>query len=571
MILSDLSVTRPVLAAVLALLMIAFGLVAFDRLPLREYPDIDPPVVSIETIYPGAAANVVETRITQLIEDRISGVEGINTIESVSEDGRSAITIEFDINRDIDGAANDIRDRVSGVLDQLPVEADPPDIQKVDSNEDVIMWLNLASDRMTVPELSDYARRYLVDRFSVIDGVARVRVGGSQTFAMRIWIDRNELAARGLTVSDIERALRAENVELPAGSVESRTRQFSVRVERAFNNAEQFARLVIKRGDDGYLVRLGDVARVERGTEEDRTFFRGNGVPMVGLGIIKQSTANTIAVADAAKKEMALINSSLPESMQIRQSYDTSVFIKGAISEVYTTLGIATALVILVIFLFLGSVRAMLIPAVTVPISLVATFLVLWILGFSVNILTLLALVLAIGLVVDDAIVVLENVHRRMEQYGESRLVAAYRGARQVGFAVLATTVVLIAVFVPIAFMEGDVGRLFTEFALTMAAAVSFSTILALSLSPMLASKILPQEHSRASLSKGVDWVFQKVRHAYIAALQFFLRFKILVVLLFVATLSGAAWMFQHIPQEYAPKEDRGAFFVLVNGPEGAS
>ncbi|KPJ90669.1 MAG: multidrug transporter AcrB, partial [Gammaproteobacteria bacterium SG8_11] len=571
MILSDLSVTRPVLAAVLALLMIAFGLVAFDRLPLREYPDIDPPVVSIETIYPGAAANVVETRITQLIEDRISGVEGINTIESVSEDGRSAITIEFDINRDIDGAANDIRDRVSGILDQLPVEADPPDIQKVDSNEDVIMWLNLVSDRMTVPELTDYARRYLVDRFSVLDGVARVRVGGSQTFAMRVWIDRNELAARGLTVSDIEGALRAENVELPAGSVESRTRQFSVRVDRAFNNAQQFARLVIKRGDDGHLVRLGDVARVEKGTEEDRTFFRGNGIPMVGLGIIKQSTANTIAVADAAKKEMALVNPTLPEGMEIRQSYDTSVFVKGAISEVYTTLGIATGLVILVIFLFLGSVRAMLIPAVTVPVSLIATFLVLWILGFSVNILTLLALVLAIGLVVDDAIVVLENVHRRMEQYGESRLVAAYRGARQVGFAVLATTVVLIAVFVPIAFMEGDVGRLFSEFAMTMAAAVFFSTILALSLSPMLASKILPEEHSRASLSKGVDWVFQKVRHAYIAALRFFLQFKILVVLLFAATLGGAAWLFQHIPQEYAPKEDRGAFFVLVNGPEGAS
>jgi len=570
-ILSDVSVTRPILAAVLSLLLIAFGLVAFDRLPLREYPDIDPPVVSVETVYPGAAANVVETRITRLIEDRISGVEGIQTIESVSEDGRSAITIEFDIGRDIDGAANDVRDRVSRILDELPPEAEPPEIQKVDSNEDVIMWLNLTSDRMTVPELTDYARRYLVDRFSVLDGVARVRVGGNQTYAMRVWIDRNALAARGLTVADVESALRAENVELPAGSVESRSRQFSVRTERAFSTPEQFARLVIARGEGGYLVRLGDVARVERGTEEDRTFFRGNGVPMVGIGIVRQSVANTIAVADAAKAEMERINQGLPEGMEIRQSYDTSVFIKEAIKEVYKTLGIAIALVILVIFLFLGSVRAMLVPAVTVPVSLIATFTVLLALGFSINILTLLALVLAIGLVVDDAIVVLENVHRRMEQYGETRLVAAFRGTRQVGFAVVATTVVLVAVFVPIAFLQGDVGRLFSEFALTMAAAVSFSTFVALSLSPMLASKILPQDHRRASLSSGIDWVFGRVRRGYGAALRFFLRHRLVMLLIFLGVLAGALWLFKQIPQEYAPKEDRGAFYVLVNGPEGAS
>ncbi|MFZ0788229.1 MAG: efflux RND transporter permease subunit [Chromatiaceae bacterium] len=571
MILSDISVTRPVLAAVLSLLLIAFGLVAFERLPLREYPDIDPPVVSVETRYPGASANVVETRITQLIEDRISGVEGIRTIESVSEDGRSAITIQFAVGRDIDGAANDVRDRVSGILDQLPEEADPPDIQKVDSNEDVIMWLNLVSERMTVPELTDYARRNLVDRFSVLDGVARVRVGGDQTYAMRIWLDRNALASRGLTVADVESALRAENLELPAGSVESLSRQFSVRVDRAFATPEQFARLVLGRGVDGYLVRLGDVARVERGTEENRTFFRGNGVPMVGLGIIKQSTANTIAVADAAKAEMARVNPTLPEGMEIKQSYDTSVFVKGAIREVYKTLGIAIALVVLVIFLFLGSVRAMLVPAVTVPVSIIATFSVLLALGFSINILTLLALVLAIGLVVDDAIVVLENVHRRMEQYGETRLVASFRGTRQVGFAVVATSIVLVAVFVPIAFLQGDVGRLFAEFALTMAAAVAFSTFVALTLSPMLASKILPQDHRKAGLSHAVDWVFARVRRGYLTLLRLLLSARWLVVLIFAGTLAGAWWLFQQIPQEYAPKEDRGAFFVLVDGPEGAS
>jgi multidrug efflux pump len=571
MILSDVSVTRPVFASVLSLLLIAFGLVAFERLPLREYPDIDPPVVSIETIYPGAAANVVETRITQLIEDRISGVEGIRYIESSSEDGRSAITVEFDVARDIDGAANDIRDRVSTVLADLPDEADPPEIQKVDSNEDVIMWLNLVSDRMTVPELSDYARRYLVDRFSVLDGVARVRVGGGQTFAMRVWLDRRELAARGLTVSDVENALRAENLELPAGSIDSLDRQFTVRLARSFRTAEDFSRLVLLRGDDGYLVRLGDVARVEKGSEEDRTFFRGNGVPMVGIGIIKQSTANTIAVADAAKAEMARINPTLPEGMQIKQSYDTSVFVKGAITEVYKTLGVAIALVILVIFLFLGSARATLVPAVTVPVSLIASFLVLWLLGYTINMLTLLALVLAIGLVVDDAIVVLENIHRRMEQYGETRLVAAFRGTRQVAFAVIATTLVLVAVFVPIAFLQGDVGRLFSEFALTMAAAVGFSSFVALSLSPMLASKFLPRETGRAGLTHAIDAGFGHVRNAYHWLLLRALRHKWVMGLVFTGVLGGSYWLFEEVPDEYAPKEDRGAFFVLVNGPEGAS
>jgi len=571
MILSDISITRPVLAAVLSLLLIAFGLLSFDRLPLREYPDIDPPVVSVETTYPGAAANVVETRITELIEDRIAGVEGIRFIDSKSEDGRSVINVEFSINRDVDAAANDIRDRVSGVLDDLPDEADPPEIQKVDTNEDVIMWLNLASEHMSVPELTDYATRYLVDRFSVLQGVARVRIGGGQIYAMRIWLDRRELAARGLTVADVEAALRAENLELPAGSIDSGMRQFTVRIKRNFRTADDFAQLVLARGSDGYLVRLGDVARVERGAAEDRLFFRGNGVPMVGIGIIKQSTANTLAVARAAKSEMRRLNQTLPDGMAIKQSYDSSVFVEGAIREVFKTLGIAILLVILVIYLFLGGVRAMLVPAVTVPVSLIATFSVLLVLDFSINILTLLALVLAIGLVVDDAIVVLENIHRRMEEYGETRLVAAFRGTRQVGFAVIATTVVLVAVFVPIAFLQGDLGRLFSEFALTMAAAVSFSSIVALSLSAMLASKILPPVERQGRVSILVDRSFQRVRSGYLKLLRGALRHAWITGLVFVAILGASAWLLQVIPDEYTPKEDRGVFYLMVTGPEGAS
>jgi multidrug efflux pump len=571
MILSDLSVKRPVFAAVMSLLLIAFGLVSFDRLALREYPDIDPPLVTVSTTYPGAAASVVENRITELIEDRISGVEGIRFISSVSEDGRSRITIEFDVDRDVDAAANDIRDRVAAILDDLPVEAEPPDIRKEDSNEDVVMWLNLQGAGMSIPELSDYARRHLVDRFSVLDGVARVRVGGGRVYAMRIWLDRSALAARNLTVTDVEAALRAENLELPAGSIDSEERQFTVRTERTFTNADDFSRLVLARGEDGYLVRLGDVARVERGTVEDRLFFRGNGVPMVGIGITKQATANTLAVAEAAKAEKDRINATLPEGMAIKQSYDSSVFIEGAIREVYKTLLIAIVMVISVIYLFLGSARAMLVPAVTVPVSLIATSMVLLTLDFSLNILTLLALVLAIGLVVDDAIVVLENIHRRMETHGETRLVAAFRGTRQVGFAVIATTVALVAVFVPIAFLQGDIGHLFSEFALTMAAAVAFSSFVALSLSPMLASKILPRGADRSRLSLLVDRAFNKVREGYHVLLQGLLRKAWLVGVVFAGMLGGSLWLFDHLPSEYSPKEDRGVFYLMVTGPEGSS
>ncbi|HCS66187.1 MAG TPA: multidrug transporter AcrB, partial [Cellvibrio sp.] len=387
MMLSDISIKRPVFASVISILLIAFGIVAFDRLTLREYPNIDPPVVSIRTNYPGAAASIVETRITKVIEDRISGVEGIRFIESSSENGISNIVVQFDTGQDMDSAANDIRDRVNGALGNLPVEADPPEVQKVSSDEDVIIWFNFAGENMTMPELSDYAQRYLIDRFSVIDGVARVRIGGEMRYAMRLWLDRRELAARNLTVNDVEAALRAENVELPAGSIESLERQFTVRMARSYRTVDEFSQLVIKRGDDGHLIRLGDVSKVEKGTEEDRTLFRGNGVTQVGIGIVKQSTANTIDVARGAKLERDKINAILPDGMRLEDSYDSSVFIERAIHEVYITLSIAIALVVLVIYLFLGSVRAMLVPAVAVPVSIIATFTVLAVLGFSVNML----------------------------------------------------------------------------------------------------------------------------------------------------------------------------------------
>jgi multidrug efflux pump len=575
MLLSDTSIKRPVFASVLALIIIVFGIVAFTRLALREYPDIDPPVVSISTSYPGASASVVETRITQIIEDRIAGVEGVRFINSRSSDGRSNISIEFRVDRDIESAANDVRDRVSGVVDLLPEEADPPEVEKADADDDVILWLNLASEKLATPELTDYANRYLVDRFSALDGVARVQVGGARDYAMRIWIDRRALAARGLTVSDIERALRSENIEAPAGNLEAGDVYYTMRIDRAFRTVEDFGGLVIAQGE-GYLVRLGDVARVERGTVDDRTTFRGNGQPMVGLGIVKQSTANTVDVAAAAKALADELNTTLPDGMQIYRAFDSSVFIEASIREVWLTLGIAVVLVTVIIFLFLGSFRSTIIPAVTVPVSVIGAFIILYALGLSLNLLTLLALVLAIGLIVDDAIVVLENIHRRMEEFGETPLVAAYNGTRQVGFAVVATTLVLMAVFVPITFMQGNTGRLFTEFAVAIAGSIAISGFVALSLSPMLASKILkPPAEERSGplggLSRAVDIIFDRIKAFYSVVFDLVVKSPIFLIAGLLAAFGSIWFLFQTLGQEYTPREDRGSFFVTVRGPEGAS
>ncbi|WP_345846250.1 efflux RND transporter permease subunit [Shewanella algae] len=570
MILTDISVKRPVFASVISLLLIAFGLVSFGKLPLREYPDIDPPIVSIDTSYRGASASVVESRITQLIEDRISGVEGIRHIDSSSTDGRSSVVLEFDVDRDIEAAANDVRDRIAGLLDNLPEEADPPEVQKANGGDEVIMWLNLVSDQMTTLQLTDYARRYLTDRFSVIDGVANMRVGGGKVYAMRVWIDRQALAARNLTVADVEAALRSENVELPAGSIESKERHFTVRLERSFRTAEDFANLVLTQGGDGYLVKLGDVARVEIGSEEERIMFRGNGEAMIGLGVSKQSTANTLEVARAVNQLVDEINPTLPQGMEIKRSYDSSVFIEASIDEVYQTLFIAIILVIIVIYLFLGSVRAMLIPALTVPVSLLATFIVLYALGYTINLLTLLAMILAIGMVVDDAIVMLENIHRRIEE-GDSPLKAAFLGAREVAFAVIATTAVLVAVFMPITFLDGDLGKLFKEFAVTMSAAVLFSSIVALTLSPMMCSKLLKPASQDTWLMRQVDKGMNALAGFYSRSLTGAMKHPLLVSLLVVAALGASAYMVKLIPQEFAPEEDRGSMFLMVNGPEGAS
>lgn len=570
MLISDLSVKHPVLAIVLSLLLVAFGFIALERLALREYPDVDPPVVSVETAYSGAASKTVENRITKVLEKQISGIAGIRYIESKSIDGLSTITIEFNTQRNIDAAANDVRERVSRAVSSLPSGANPPEIFKVDSNNNVIMWLNLTSDRMNALQLTDYAERHLIDKLSVIDGVARVRIGGAKRYAMRIWLNRKAMAARNVTVSDIEKALAQNNLELPAGRIESQQREFPIWVARNFNTQQDFSNLVIRRESNGHLLRLGEVAQVSLGPENHRTELRGNRINMVGLGVVKQSRANTLSVAKLVQAEISRLQSTLPKGMQIVQSYDTSVFIDAAIKEVYKTFAIALVLVVLVIFLFLGNLRSIFIPFVTIPISLIATFIILYAMDYSLNLLTLLALVLAIGLVVDDAIVVLENINRRIG-LGEHPLLASYHGTRQVGFAVVATTLVLLAVFLPIALLEGSVGRLFTEFAFTISAAVIFSTIVALTLSPVMCSFILKSSMQHKTMTHYLDLTLARVNAVYRSLLLQCLKHgQWLIVGLLVIAAAGV-WLFHRLPQELIPEEDRGAFFVIVKGPEGAS
>ncbi len=569
--LSDISIERPVFATVLSLLLIVLGVMSYTRLTLRELPAIDPPVVSVDVSYPGASAGVVETRITQVLEDALAGIEGIESLQSRSVNGRASVTIEFTLDRDIEAAANDVRDAVSRVADRMPEEADPAEVEKADSDSEVIMWLNMSSTRMDTLQLTDYADRYVVDRLSALNGVSQVRVGGQQRYAMRIWLDRDALAARGLTASDVETALRAENVELPAGRIESENRDFTLRVERTYLKPEDFAQIPLGKGTDGYVVRLGDVARAELESAERRAYFRSNGTPNVGLGIVKTSTANSLDVAVAARAEAEQIQKNLPEGTAIFVAFDSTIFIEAAVERVWATLFEAIALVLLVIWLFLGSVRAAIIPAVTVPVCLIAAFIALYAFDFSINLLTLLALVLCIGLVVDDAIVVLENIQRRAD-LGEPSLVAAKRGTKQVAFAVISTTAVLVAVFLPIGFLEGNTGRLFRELSVALAAAVAISALVALTLTPMMSSKLV-RPHASNKPNRLHGWVskqLERVSRGYRNLLERTIRRVWMFGALMIVALVASVLLFKFVPSELAPPEDRGVFFASVVGPEGA-
>jgi multidrug efflux pump len=563
----ELCIKRPVFAIVISLLIVAFGVLSYASMPMRELPDIDPPVVSIESDYPGAAASVVETRITQPIENAIAGIEGIDTISSNSRDGSASVNITFRLSRDIEAAANDVRNAVARIIDNLPEEADPPQVQKAESDSAPIMFLNMTSKTMSRMQLTDYAERYIVDRLTTVDGISRANAFG-ESRALRIWIDRDALAARGLTIADIETALRAENLELPAGRLESDTRNLTIRIARGYNTAKDFGELVVRRTDDGTLIRLADVAKVEIAKRDFRTDFRGNGQSQVGIGIFKQSTANQLAVARDIRKEVDLIRANLPEETELVIAVDYSVFIEHSVTEVFITLSITGVLVFLVIYLFLGDFRAAIIPALTVPVCLLGAMILLNVFGASINLVTLLALVLAIGLVVDDAIVVLENVQRRVDE-GEPALLAGINGTRQVAFAVIATTAVLIAVFVPIVFLEGSTGRLFSELGIALGSAVALSSLIALTLCAMMCSQLLKPVTRETALSRSVQGTTSWIAGKYRRMLQASLDTPATVIGILVASTAGGYLLFQIVPAEIAPAEDRGIFDIGVSMAEG--
>jgi multidrug efflux pump len=569
LILSDVSIRRPVFATVMSLVIVLLGLVSYQRLTVREYPNIDPPVVTVETTYRGASAAIIETQVTQVLEDSLSGIEGIDYLTSINRQETSQISIRFKLNRDPDAAAADVRDRVGRVRGRLPDEIEEPVIQRVEADAQPIIYLAFFSDRHSPMEITDYADRFVKDRLQTLPGVAQIRIFGERRYSMRIWLDPERLAAYSLTPQDVEDALRRQNVEVPAGRLESTQREFTVLSETDIQTAEQFGKLVLKDAN-GYLVRLSDVGRAEIGAQDERRIVRFNGQTAIAMGVIKQATANPLDVSNAVRAELPMISDSIPDGMQIRVAHDKSVFIDESVKNVYITIAEAVVLVVLIIFFFIRSLRATLIPLVTIPVSLIGAFALMYALSFTINTLTLLSLVLAIGLVVDDAIVMLENIFRHVEE-GKEPKEAAFIGSREIGFAVISMTLTLAAVYVPIGFMGGTTGKLFTEFAWTLAGAVLVSGFVALSLTPMMSAKLLRRDVKHGALYNAIEWVLRRMTNGYKLLLGLALSARPVVILIGLAVAGSSYFLFNNLKSELAPYEDQGTVVTVFMGPEGAT
>ena len=569
MFLTDLSIKRPVVASVMSLVLVIFGLVTFKDIPTDELPDVQPPVVTIQTDYTGASAEIVDTQITQKIEDFVGGTPGLETIDSFSEDESSRITLTFETGLDLDDVTNDVRSSIARVVDNLPEGAKQPEIFKQSAGMRTTMWLSFSSETMSDLELTDYADRFLTDNFSTVKGVGRVRLGGERELSLRIWLDPLALAARDLTTQEVEQVLKKENVEFPAGRIESKDIDLTIKLNKAYQSLESYKKLPLKRANDGSIITLDDVSRVELGAESTRTLFKGNGKQVVGIGIYQQSDANTIKVANGIKEKIREIKPTLPPGTDLEVSFDRSNYIKAAIKEVYKTLIIALILVTVIIYLFLGNLRSLIVPIIALPVSLISTFLSIYIFDFSINLFTLMALVLAIGIVVDDAIVMLENIVRRIE-LGETPLVAAYNGAKQVSFAIIATTVVLVAVFVPLVFIKGITGVLFTQTAITLASAVIISSFVALSLSPMLGSKFLKSNMKKSNIVLKFEKKLNSLKNIYKTSLTSWINKKKIIFSFLITTLILTIFFFNHAPKQLIAPEDRGAFFVIIKAPQGS-
>ena len=571
MILPRISIQRPILATMMSLSLVLFGLIGLSRLPVRELPDIDPPVVSVSTVYPGANAQVVETEVTERLEEALNNIEGIKTLRSESREGASGISIEFDLSRDIDLAAQDVRDRVSRIRGALPLDIREPIVSKQDSDAQPIIWIAMNSDRYSPLELTTLAERQVKPRFQGVAGVSSITIGGEKRYAMRLWLDSGRMAARQVTILDVQRALRQQNIDLPSGKVENLDREMTIQTRGELHSVDEFNELVI-RADGATLVKLKDVGRAEDGVEDYRTIARARGKPCIFLGIVKQAKANTVSVAQSIKSEMEAVRSTLPPGIDMWVGFDSSTFVEKAIGEVWETLAIAFGLVVLIIFVFLRDFRSTLIPSVAIPVSIIGTFAVMYLLGYSVNILTMLALVLVIGIVVDDAIVVLEAIYRHIEE-GMKPMEASFKAMEEISFAVIAITLSLVAVFTPLAFQKSTTGRLFVEFAVAVSASVIISAFVALTLSPAIAARILkPVSHTKATGLFGVfeaslDWVSRK----YASSLRWALKHRFVSVLVTVATMVLMVLAYRNLDQDFLPQEDKGRMFSMVLTPNGST
>jgi multidrug efflux pump len=567
--LSEISIRRPVFATVLSLLLVLVGAVSFTRLQVREYPRIDEPVVNVNTKLIGASSEVIESQVTKPLEDSIAGIDGVDIISSISRSEQSQITVRFKLEKNPDDAAADVRDRVSRVRARLPAAVDEPVIAKVEADATPTIWLAFVSETMSPLVVTDIINRVAKPRLQTVPGVANVQVNGDRTFAMRIWLDPDRLAGYRLTVQDVEDALRRQNLEVPAGRIESQQREFSVTARTDLNTVAQFGEVTLK-VVNGYTVRLKDVARIEQAAASERTSVRLNGVPSIGTGVIRNATANPLEISAAVRAILPQIQQELPAGLTVQVANDNAVFIDRSVRSVFTTIAEAVVLVALVVLVFLRHLRAAIIPLVTIPVSLIGAFAIMAVAGFTVNTLTLLALVLAIGLVVDDAIVVLENIFRHIEE-GMTPFQASLKGAKEIGFAVVAMTMTLAAVFAPLAFAPGRTGRLFTEFALTLAGAVIVSGFVALTLTPMMCSKLLRHDASPNRVDRLAEGALNRLTATYARALRWTLAHRLLVPLVMLASAGGSWWLFSTAKSELAPLEDRGVILATVNAPDGAT
>lgn len=569
MSLSQVCIRRPVLSIVLSIVVALFGAIGFWFLGVREYPSVDPPVITVTTSYVGANADVILSQITEPLEDAINGVAGVRSLASTSADGRSIITVEFNLETDLETAANDVRDKVAQAIRRLPPDADPPVVAKADANASPILILNLKSDSRNALEISAAATNILKERLQTINGVSEVQIWGEKKYSMRLWMSPDKLAAYGLTPLDAQAALARENIELPTGRLEGEKTELTVRAVGRLSKPEEFEQMIL-REENGRVIRFRDVGRAELYPENERTVLRRDGVTMVACAIIPQPGANNIQIADEVHKRLEQIQKELPRDFSVAVAYDSAKFIRASIREVIETLFIAFALVVFIIFLFLRDWRTTLIPSLAIPISLVGAFFVMYAFGFSINVLTLLGLVLAIGIVVDDAIVVLENIYAKIEQ-GEAPMRAAQKGVSEIFFAVVATTVVLVAVFLPIVFLQGLTGRLFREFGVVVAGAVTISSFVALTLTPMLCSRLLKRRTQTSAFSETMERAFDWLAARYRLSLQAFLRRRWLAFPITAACLALISLFGALLPSELAPNEDRGVARLFATAPEGAS